>query len=102
MRVGEFLLVSLLSVAPLWGQESTSLPTAFPQQDSPNRKTSAELVVPAGTRLPLVLHNSVTTRNAHPGDPVFLETTFPIVLEDRVVVPAGSYVQGEIIDAKRP
>ena len=27
---------------------------------------------------------------------------FPIVLNDRIVVPAGSYVQGEILEAKRP
>ena len=49
-----------------------------------------------------MLHNSITTRNAQPGDPVFLETTLPLVQDDRVVVPAGSYVQGEILEAKRP
>ena len=59
-------------------------------------------MVPSGTRLPLVLHNAVTTRNAHPGDPVYLETLFPIVINDRILIPAGSYVQGEITDAKRP
>jgi type IV secretion system protein VirB10 len=59
-------------------------------------------VVPSGTRLPLVLHNSITTRNAQQGDPIYLETTFPIVQDDRVLVPAGSYVQGEITEAKRP
>ena len=62
----------------------------------------ATLVVPAGTKLPLVLHNTVTTRNARAGDPVYLETLFPIVLNDRIMIPAGSYVQGEIIEAKRP
>src|ERR1700730_2533464 len=65
--------------------------------------TSAEkLQVPAGTRMPLVLHNAVTTRNAHPGDPVYLETLFPIVIKDRILIPAGTYVQGEIQEAKRP
>jgi len=60
------------------------------------------LVVPAGTRLPLVLHNAVTTRNAHPGDQIYLETLFPIVINDKILVPAGSYVQGEVLEAKRP
>jgi type IV secretion system protein VirB10 len=60
------------------------------------------LTVPAGTKLPLVLHNSITTRNAHPGDPVYLETLFPIVINNKIMVPAGSYVQGEIISTKRP
>jgi hypothetical protein len=60
------------------------------------------IVVPAGTRLPLVLHNAVSTRNAHPGDPIYLETTFPIVQDDKILVPAGSYVQGEVTEAVRP
>jgi len=60
------------------------------------------IMVPAGTKLPLVLHNSVTTRNAQSGDPVYLETVFPVVQDDRILVPAGSYVQGEILEAKRP
>ena len=62
----------------------------------------ARVVVPAGTKLPLVLHNSITTRNAKPGDAVYLETLFPIAQDNRIVIPAGSYVQGEILEAKRP
>jgi hypothetical protein len=73
-----------------------------PSPDLPPKASPEKLIVPAGTRLPLVLHNAVTTRNAHPGDPVYLETLFPIVIKDRILIPAGSYVQGEIQDAKRP
>jgi hypothetical protein len=62
----------------------------------------ATLTVPAGTKLPLVLHNSISTRNAKPGDPVYLETLFPIVISNKILVPAGSYVQGEIVSTKRP
>jgi type IV secretion system protein VirB10 len=50
----------------------------------------------------LVLHNAITTRNAKPGDPVYLETLFPIVQNNKILIPAGSYVQGEILEAKRP
>jgi hypothetical protein len=77
-------------------------PDSSPPQD-PSPKVSAEkLIVPTGTRLPLVLHNAITTRNAHPGDPVYLETLFPIVIKDRILIPAGTYVQGEIEEARRP
>lgn len=62
----------------------------------------AKYLVPAGTKLPLVLHNGITTRNNKVGDPVYLETLFPIVLENRILIPAGSYVQGEILETKRP
>jgi hypothetical protein len=70
---------------------------------APSPKASPEtLEVPTGTRLPLVLHNAVTTRNARPGDPVYLETLFPISIKGRILIPAGTYVQGEIQEAKRP
>ena len=69
----------------------------------PSQKASAEsLVVPSGTHIPLVLHNSVTTRNARPGDPVYLETLYPISIKGRILIPAGTYVQGEIQEARRP
>jgi type IV secretion system protein VirB10 len=61
-----------------------------------------KVLVPPGTRLPLVLHNAITTRNAKPGDPIYLETLFPIIIDGRITVPAGSYVSGEIVAAKRP
>src|SRR5579862_357652 len=69
---------------------------------APASARAATVTVPTGTTLPLVLHNAVTTRNAQPGDPIYLETVFPILVDARIVIPAGSYVQGEILEAKRP
>jgi hypothetical protein len=75
---------------------------ASPVSDSAPKATPTRYVVPSGTRLPLILHNAVTTRNAKPGDPVYLETLFPVVIDNRILIPAGSYVQGEIQEARRP
>jgi hypothetical protein len=75
---------------------------APPTSNSAPKPATERYVVPSGTRLPLILHNAVTTRNAKPGDPVYLETLFPIVIDSRILIPAGTYVQGEIEDAKRP
>ncbi len=60
------------------------------------------LLVPSGTKLPLVLHNAVSTRSNKAGDAIYLETTFPIIIEGRIAIPAGSYISGEILFAKRP
>lgn len=80
--------------------QPTSAPP--PAADSSSKAAPKTYIVPSGTKLPLILHNSVTTRNAKPGDPVYLETLFPVVIDNRILIPAGSYVQGEITDAKRP
>ena len=62
----------------------------------------AQIEVVSGTHLPLVLHNAISTRTARPGDPVYFETIFPVMVDGHVVIPAGSYVSGEITESKRP
>jgi type IV secretion system protein VirB10 len=52
--------------------------------------------------LPLVLHNGISTRSTQVGDPVYFETLFPIMKDGKVIVPAGSYVSGEVTELKRP
>jgi len=75
---------------------------ATPVEEKAVKPAPKKLLVPAGTRLPLVVHNSISTRFTKPGDPIYLETTFPVVLDGRIIIPAGSYVSGEVISAKRP
>ena len=82
------------------GAEVSSAP-ALPG-DSTSKPAPEMLLVPTGTRLPLLLQNAVSTRGAKPGDPVFLETMFPVTVQNRIVIPVGTYVQGEILEAKRP
>ena len=79
-----------------------SQPAAETGAQPATKPRPSKVVVPAGTRLPLVLHNGITSRNNRPGDPVYLETLFPIVQDNHILIPAGSYVQGEILEAKRP
>ena len=75
-------------------------PTGFSATASP--AAGAQIEVPTGTHLPLVLHNGISTRSAQPGDPVYFETLFPVMVNGQVVIPAGSYISGEITEAKRP
>src|SRR6202163_2880694 len=59
------------------------------------------LTIPAGTRVPLSLKQAISTKTARDGDPVYAETAFPFVVNDRVVIPAGTYIQGKITRVKR-
>ena len=54
------------------------------------------VVIPAGTKIPLLLKQAISTKNAREGDAVYAETAFPFVLNDRIVIPAGTYIQGKI------
>jgi hypothetical protein len=86
------------------GADSSSAPTApgAPAAAAPVVAPSAKIMVPAGTHIPLVLHNAVSTRSARPGDAVYFETLFPVMIDGKVVIPAGSYVSGEVTESKRP
>lgn len=61
-----------------------------------------KITVPSGTQIPLVLKQAISTKSAKVGDAVYAETSFPITMNDHVVIPAGTYVQGRITDVKRP
>ena len=59
------------------------------------------LTIPAGTRVPLSLKQAISTKTAKDGDPVYAATAFPFVVNDRVVIPAGTYIQGKITRVQR-
>ncbi|HEV2323730.1 MAG TPA: hypothetical protein VGS10_07250 [Terracidiphilus sp.] len=57
--------------------------------------------VPAGTKVLLELRSAVDTHSAKPGDGVYLASTFPVVVGNRVLIPAGVYVQGVVDKVQR-
>jgi hypothetical protein len=88
-----FLLAALL---PLPAQEtSPELRTGGPRPD--NAKEIA-----AGTKVPLTLLNTLSSKQTAEGDRVYLETLYPILVGGKIVIPPGSYVSGTVTQVKRP
>jgi hypothetical protein len=75
---------------------------AIPAPKTTGALQAAQIEVPSGTHIPLVLHNAISTRSARPGDPVYFETLFPVMVDGHVAIPAGSYISGEVTESKRP
>lgn len=71
--------------------------------DGSNRNVQApiQISIPAGTKVPLALKQAISTKNAREGDAVYAETTFPVVINERIVIPPGTYVQGRISHVQR-
>src|SRR5438552_2886955 len=107
-------LILLLLLAGIAGAQS--VPLAQPE-NQPKLKTRPEvpqttprpsvatlgpvLVVPAGTRIPLQLRQPISTKGANPGDPIYAQTTFPVVADGFIVIPAGTWVQGVVDTVRR-
>ncbi|MGO8932983.1 MAG: hypothetical protein ACLPLZ_14390 [Terracidiphilus sp.] len=74
---------------------------AAPSDDSVGltdaRPAKKSYTVPAGTKVLLELRSAINTKSAKPGDGVYLSSTFPVVVGNRVMIPTGVYVQG-IVD----
>jgi type IV secretion system protein VirB10 len=47
----------------------------------------ADFTVETGTKVPLSLINSISTKHSAEGDRVYLETVFPVLVNGRIVVP---------------
>ncbi len=90
--IGMFLMSGLAAA-----QANPATPSVTPAATA----DAAQLTIPSGTRVPLALKQSVSTKNAREGDAVYAVTTFPVVINERIVIPAGTYVQGRISNVKR-
>ena len=77
------------------GKSQAVSPVAVPAGDA------NAITIPAGTKIPLSLKQAISTKNAREGDAVYAETAFPYVVNERVIIPAGSYVQGTISHVER-
>jgi hypothetical protein len=115
------LLAVLLVSGMAWGQadaakpanaaaqaadssQANSLGPAKELSAAPARATASDpnaAVIPEGSKIPLLLKQAISTKNAREGDAVYAETAFPFVVNERVVVPAGTYIQGKISHVER-
>lgn len=76
--------------------------TAQTPAEAAKTTPGTELTIPAGTKVPVALKHAISTKSAREGDPIYAETTFPVVQDNRVLIPANTYVQGRISNIKRP
>jgi type IV secretion system protein VirB10 len=87
---------------PATGDTATSNISPANKPPAPDNSATRQITVPAGTEVLLQLKNAVDTKNAHAGDSVFCQTTFPVVIDNITVIPPGTYVKGEIARVQRP
>ncbi len=60
-----------------------------------------QVTVPAGTEVPLTLKSAIDTKNTRVGDGVYCQTAFPVVVDNVIVIPAGTYVKGQVVKSQR-
>ena len=95
------------AVPPPAAVEAPAMPAASPSAqpaapaEEPAAPAKRTYTVPAGTKVLLQLKSAINTKSAKPGDGVYLSSTFPVVIGNRVLIPAGVYVQGVVDRVQR-
>jgi type IV secretion system protein VirB10 len=91
-----------VAAVTLLAQDATAPSIPARDQQAQGRQRAGEFVIDAGTKVPLSLINSISTKHSAEGDRIYLETVFPIMSNGRIVIPPGSYVAGTVTFVKRP
>lgn len=98
------LAASAQTVAPAAppAPAAATVASAAPAPAAAAAPAPQSFLVPAGTRVLLELRSALNTKSARPGDGVYLDSTFPVVVGNHVLIPAGVYVQGVVDSVVRP
>lgn len=89
-----FAVIALSTVAILAAQEE--------RLRSTDPAKPGDFIIDSGTKIPLTLLNTLSSKQTVEGDRVYLETLFPVLVNGRIVIPPGSYVSGTVTQVKRP
>jgi len=92
-------MIGLIIVAALLQQPSQRGPRSL---DIDPSKVQPPVVVPAGTVIPVTLTSRISTKNARDGDGIYGKTVFPITVNNKIVIPEGSFVRGKVTEIRRP
>jgi hypothetical protein len=76
-------------------------PVASRAQDKAAEPKPSGPMIPAGTKVSLVLKQAISTKTAKEGDAVYAMTNFPVALDNHILIPSGTYVQGKISHIQR-
>jgi hypothetical protein len=75
-------------------------------QNTPSGKRPPQpdttVTVPSDTRIPLQLQNAISSKTAYPGQEIYCRTIYPITVDNRIVIPVGSYVKGTVTQVVKP
>jgi hypothetical protein len=87
--------------AAAWAQEVVPPPSTAPMTDEATAATITGSIVPSGTLIDIQLDEPVSSNTHRKGDWFALSLSGPVMLGDRIVVPAGTTGRGQVVHAAK-
>lgn len=78
------------------------LPAQSRAQPEPQSQNDLEILVPAGTVIPIALSSYLNSKSTQVGDTFYADTLYPIWIQQRLVIPKGSTIRGTVTAVTRP
>ena len=103
MRMRFIALILMISVAGM--QASAATMAAERQAEMAQTAAAAPAAVtgtidvPAGTKIPLNLVTQIMSKSTKPGATVRAVVAFPVTVGNQLAIPAGTYVEGQLVSA---
>jgi type IV secretion system protein VirB10 len=69
---------------------------------SPDVNIPSPLVVARGTTIPVSLQTRISTKTVKEGDNIYTTTIVPITVNNQIVIPVGTFINGKITKVVRP
>jgi hypothetical protein len=88
------VMVLFLAGFSCLAQEQSSAPQASPPNLQAIEKSN--LLLPAGTRVALVLTHPIQSSYIHLGDDIYAQIASPVTSGNEVVIPPGTFIQGKV------
>ena len=80
----------------------TAIPCTTAQETGNAQESDHTITLPEGTVIPIVLSAYLNTKSSQVGDFVYATSTYPIWIQQRLVIPKGSEIRGTLTDVVRP
>lgn len=97
-----FLTAVALAQEPEGPQSDAPPPATTPAVPAPlPAHTGQTILVPTGTHIGVILESGISSGTAKPGDSVYFRSSFPITINNKIVMPVGTYLRGEVSESKR-
>lgn len=94
--------VSPAPASPTAAPAASPTPAAVMPPSTSVSVKAQPVTVPAGTHVMLTLKSPLNSTSGTSGSAIYLETLYPVVQQNQVVIPAHTLVEGSVTANKRP
>jgi len=71
-------------------------------QTTTGASVARTITIPPGTKVTLALTSPIWAKTVKAGDPVYALTSFPVAMNETMLIPPGTYVLGQIDSVTKP